>query len=154
LPPFYLPPLSASAPLHPSREAGILELTSLIQTQHASGYFKPTQAQMDKLGTYFDTDDLVHDLVSLLSGCNTLRNSDSSEMRGQLISTVVIVVFIQRQHADDKELWELVIHKAERWAAQALGDHADLVTAVWNAAKKSWKEKRSASDEDLGITVR
>jgi hypothetical protein len=57
----------------------------------------------------------------------SFRMPPSDEANPQsLLDTLLVIFYIRSHFSESKELWELIVQKAERWVAQFLQDEIDL----------------------------
>ena len=64
----------------------------------------------------------------------------SSKSTGLLLTTFLVVFYIKQSFQDQKELWELLVAKAERWIATLLHDE-QLKKQMCEAIELGWKRR-------------
>jgi hypothetical protein len=111
-----------------------ITLHTLIASQFASGYFSLSAQQMSELSVSLDSQAVISDVHTILP---KFGNSDDTV---HLCHTLMVVVYIKQQYAQDKELWELVVGKAERWVAKQVDDD-EITKILWKMVMKAWKVK-------------
>ena len=115
---------------------GSITLHALIASQAASGSFSLTTQQMGGLSVSLDSQLIFRDVPALLP--NLVTPIDTND----LCHTLMVVVYIKQQYTQDKELWELVVGKAERWVAKQIDDD-EATNSIWELARKAWKVSNS-----------
>jgi hypothetical protein len=108
---------------------GSITLHALIASQAASGSFILNAQQIGELSDLLDSQLIFRDVPALLPNLGSPIH---------LCYTLMVVMYIKQQYAQDKELWELVVGKAERWVAKQIEDD-ETTNSIWELARKAWK---------------
>lgn len=114
-------PISSSAPQH-------ITLMDLINIQTFEGGFclssLNVELQKDLLG-HFDFTDLTELEALLSSKLSWTLTEFPWKQRVGILGTFIVIFFIRNQFPESKDLWQLIIEKADRWAASFLQDEKD-----------------------------
>jgi hypothetical protein len=98
-----------------------LNLHNLIRVQSTNGSFKLPPYFIQVLYSYFNAD--------ILSTLEDILSSNDEDIKAKLdgtvkllLHTLLAVMWIKLACAADKEIWELLVSKAERWVRKTVGN--------------------------------
>ncbi|KFX96781.1 hypothetical protein V490_03143 [Pseudogymnoascus sp. VKM F-3557] len=96
-----------------------LTLTNLLNTHNVTGCFNPTGKLLTQLESKY------HDQAWTATASLTFSPPDErfpTDKRFYIISTAIVVVYIEEVFAADKKLWDLVVQKARAWLVAEVPD--------------------------------
>jgi hypothetical protein len=122
--------------LHRLKGSMALDLHNLIRVQSANGSFKLPQNFTQTLCSHFNADILTR-LEDILAGSGEDMKAKFDDTIGLLLQTLIAVMWIKLVCAEDKETWELLVSKAERWIGKTVGNK-EVEERLWECAKVQW----------------
>lgn len=105
----------------PEQPTSPLTLSDLLTTQHTLGYFSLTQELSILLTRKYKFRDTAWHIDDLIAP-QAPDNSEYRLIRPKVLTTVMVVVYIEWVCAADKKLWDLVVQKARAWLAGVFPD--------------------------------
>jgi len=109
----------------PQRQKVQEDTGTLLQRLIARQSFEGSWEAIDKLP--FDEMKLDRHTASL---ANAQLNEQNSE---QLLTTAIVVLFLEKNMQDEEETWELVVEKARAWLGSDVAE--DVLARVWQLAE-------------------
>jgi len=113
-----------------------LNLHSLIRVQSVRGSFELPPYFVEALCPYFSTD-ILFTLRDMLLGDEEDAKSKLDGTMELLLQTVLAVTWIKLACADDNEIWELLVIKAERWVKKIIGNNR-VEKKLYECAEGQW----------------
>ena len=105
-----------------------ITLMDLINIQTFEGGFRlgslNVELRKDLLG-HFDFTDLTELRALLSSKLSWTLPAFPLEERMEIFRTFIVIFFIRNQFPESKDLWQLIVEKADRWVASFLQDEKD-----------------------------
>ena len=124
------PPPKTPPPASPPKETGTL-LQRLIARQSFEGSWTAiTNLLCDEMG--FSSDAARSAVDELIKASKQTVDEAKAE---QVISTALVVVFLEKKMEDEEETWELVVEKARTWLEDAVDE--DVLGEAWNLARRT-----------------
>ena len=118
-------PMSSSVPQH-------ITLMDLIDIQTFEGGFRLSSLTVELRNDFLANFDFIdfNELEALLSSKSswTLSAFDGKEP-SEIGETFIVISFIRSLFPESKDLWQLIIEKADRWVASFLQDEKDMEDA-------------------------
>ena len=122
--------------LHRLKGSMALDLHNLIRVQSANGSFKLPPNFIHTLCSHFNADILTR-LEDVLVGSGEDMKAQFDDTIELLLQTLIAVMWIKLVCAEDKETWELLVSKAERWIGKTVGNK-EVEERLWECAKAQW----------------
>jgi hypothetical protein len=128
--------LPIDAPLDDREGSIALNLHNLIRVQSVKGSFSLPPYFIQALCSYFNADifSTLEDILSSNGEDMKAKLDDGIEL---LLQTLLALTWIKLACAEDKEIWELLVSKAERWVRETVGNKGveerlcECVKAQW-----------------------
>ena len=119
-----------------SKTSMALNLHNLIHVQSARGSFELPPYFVEALCPYFSTD-ILFTLKDMLLGDEEDVKSKLDGTMELLLQTILAVTWIKLACADDNEIWELLVTKAERWIKKIIGNNR-VEKKLYECAEGQW----------------
>ena len=119
-----------------SKTSMALNLHNLIHVQSARGSFELPPYFVEALCPYFSTD-ILFTLKDMLLGDEEDVKPKLDGTMELLLQTVLAVTWIKLACADDNEIWELLVMKAERWIKKIIGNNR-VEKRLYECAEGQW----------------
>lgn len=120
-------------------ESAPISIHDLIAVQSALGAFELPGPVREQIRAQFYYKNIVESISLLANGAIT------DDTKILVVDTFLVLFYITQCFQDQKELWELLVAKAERWIATRVPSH--LRKQIRKAVMQYWKRQATTGGE-------